>query len=260
MPWATVLRNAAFGLELRGVPRKEREEAARAVRREGRVVRLRGRLSAPALRRYAATRRPRPGARGGRRHPADGRAVRVGRRADPPQVPGGPAAAAQRRAQDRDLRDPLDRGGGLRLRPDRDPDPRAPPACRTSSAPASTAAAAPTASGATRPTSTGSSRSGTSCRATSSGDMELRGHRVPMAFSLLVWFAIWEIVGRLELVSLLPPFTEVLAALPEVVSVVDVRRRGVDHPAGVPHRDGPVASSSASASASRWARAARSGR
>ena len=29
MPWATVLRNAAFGLELRGVPRKEREDAAR---------------------------------------------------------------------------------------------------------------------------------------------------------------------------------------------------------------------------------------
>jgi NitT/TauT family transport system permease protein len=48
--------------------------------------------------------------------------------------------------------------------------------------------------------------------------VELRGHRVPMAFSLLVWFAIWEVVGRLDLVSLLPPFTEVLAALPEVVS------------------------------------------
>ena len=29
MPWATVLRNAAFGLELRGVPRRQREEAAR---------------------------------------------------------------------------------------------------------------------------------------------------------------------------------------------------------------------------------------
>jgi NitT/TauT family transport system ATP-binding protein len=29
MPWATVLRNAAFGLELRGVPRKEREAVAR---------------------------------------------------------------------------------------------------------------------------------------------------------------------------------------------------------------------------------------
>lgn len=48
--------------------------------------------------------------------------------------------------------------------------------------------------------------------------MTLRGHRVPMAFSLLVWFVVWEIVGRLELVSLLPPFTEVLAAFPEVVS------------------------------------------
>jgi len=29
MPWATVLRNVAFGLELRGVPRPEREEVAR---------------------------------------------------------------------------------------------------------------------------------------------------------------------------------------------------------------------------------------
>jgi len=28
MPWATVLRNAAFGLELRGVPRSEREAVA----------------------------------------------------------------------------------------------------------------------------------------------------------------------------------------------------------------------------------------
>jgi NitT/TauT family transport system ATP-binding protein len=29
MPWATVLRNAAFGLEMRGVPRRTREETAR---------------------------------------------------------------------------------------------------------------------------------------------------------------------------------------------------------------------------------------
>jgi NitT/TauT family transport system permease protein len=48
--------------------------------------------------------------------------------------------------------------------------------------------------------------------------MELRGHRIPMAFSLLVWFAVWEVVGRLELVSLLPPFTDVVAAFPTVVS------------------------------------------
>jgi NitT/TauT family transport system permease protein len=38
-----------------------------------------------------------------------------------------------------------------------------------------------------------------------------------MAFSLLVWFALWEVVGRLGLVSLIPPFTEVLGALDEVV-------------------------------------------
>jgi NitT/TauT family transport system permease protein len=47
--------------------------------------------------------------------------------------------------------------------------------------------------------------------------MELRGHRIPMAFSLLVWFVLWEVVGRLELVSLIPPFIDVLAALVEVV-------------------------------------------
>jgi NitT/TauT family transport system permease protein len=39
-----------------------------------------------------------------------------------------------------------------------------------------------------------------------------------MAFSLLVWFVIWEVVGRLGLVSLIPPFTDVLAAFPDVVS------------------------------------------
>jgi NitT/TauT family transport system permease protein len=48
--------------------------------------------------------------------------------------------------------------------------------------------------------------------------VELRGHRVPMAFSLLVWFAIWEVIGQLDLVNLLPPFSEVIAAFPEVVS------------------------------------------
>jgi NitT/TauT family transport system permease protein len=47
--------------------------------------------------------------------------------------------------------------------------------------------------------------------------MTLRGHRIPMAFSLLVWFAVWEVVGRLELISLLPPFSEVLGAFGEVV-------------------------------------------
>jgi NitT/TauT family transport system permease protein len=47
--------------------------------------------------------------------------------------------------------------------------------------------------------------------------MELRGHSIPMAFSLLVWFVLWEVAGQLELVSLLPPFSDVIAAFPEVV-------------------------------------------
>jgi NitT/TauT family transport system ATP-binding protein len=38
MPWATVLRNVAFGLELRGVPRQEREAVARRCIQEVRLA------------------------------------------------------------------------------------------------------------------------------------------------------------------------------------------------------------------------------
>ena len=48
--------------------------------------------------------------------------------------------------------------------------------------------------------------------------MTLFGIRIPTMASLLVWLAIWEIVGRLGLVMLFPPFTEVLAALGDVVT------------------------------------------
>ena len=47
--------------------------------------------------------------------------------------------------------------------------------------------------------------------------MTLRGHKVPIAFSLLIWCLLWEVVGRLGLISLIPPFTEVLGAMPEVM-------------------------------------------
>jgi NitT/TauT family transport system permease protein len=42
-----------------------------------------------------------------------------------------------------------------------------------------------------------------------------------MAFSLLVWCALWEIIGRLDLISLLPPFTHVVGALFVVVPSSD---------------------------------------
>ena len=51
--------------------------------------------------------------------------------------------------------------------------------------------------------------------------MIVRGHRIPMAFSLLVWCVLWEIIGRLDLISLLPPFTHVVGALFVVVPSAD---------------------------------------
>ena len=42
--------------------------------------------------------------------------------------------------------------------------------------------------------------------------MTILGYRVPIMASLLVWCVLWEIVGRLDLIFLLPPFTDVLAA------------------------------------------------
>jgi NitT/TauT family transport system permease protein len=47
--------------------------------------------------------------------------------------------------------------------------------------------------------------------------MTLRGYKVPIAFSLVIWCLLWEAVGRLGLISLIPPFSEVLGAMPEVV-------------------------------------------
>ncbi|MGH2747291.1 MAG: ABC transporter permease [Actinomycetota bacterium] len=51
--------------------------------------------------------------------------------------------------------------------------------------------------------------------------MTLRGYRLPMAFSLVVWCALWEIIGRLELISLIPPFTDVVKALFVVIPSAD---------------------------------------
>jgi NitT/TauT family transport system permease protein len=47
--------------------------------------------------------------------------------------------------------------------------------------------------------------------------MTLFGYRVPMMASLLVWCVVWEVVGRLGIVFLLPPFSEVLAAAVDLV-------------------------------------------
>jgi NitT/TauT family transport system permease protein len=47
--------------------------------------------------------------------------------------------------------------------------------------------------------------------------MTLFGYRIPMMASLLVWCVVWEIVGRLDLLVMLPPFSEVLRAAVDLV-------------------------------------------
>jgi NitT/TauT family transport system permease protein len=42
--------------------------------------------------------------------------------------------------------------------------------------------------------------------------MTLFGKRIPILFSLLVWFVIWEIIGRAKWSTIVPPFSGVIAA------------------------------------------------
>jgi NitT/TauT family transport system permease protein len=47
--------------------------------------------------------------------------------------------------------------------------------------------------------------------------MTLFGYRVPMMASLLVWGIVWEIVGRLGIMFILPPLSDVLTAAADLV-------------------------------------------
>ena len=121
LPWKTVYDNAAFGLAMAGAPAARHQRARRALSRTGRAHRLRAALSLSALRRHAAARRPRARARHEPVDPADGRAVRRARRADPRNPAGGTAAAhgAAGRAQDHGVHHPFDRRGDPARRPHR---------------------------------------------------------------------------------------------------------------------------------------------
>jgi NitT/TauT family transport system permease protein len=47
--------------------------------------------------------------------------------------------------------------------------------------------------------------------------MTLFGIRVPMFFSLVVWFLAWEIIGHAKLSTIVPPFSRVIAAAMTIV-------------------------------------------
>ena len=42
--------------------------------------------------------------------------------------------------------------------------------------------------------------------------MTLFGKRIPIVFSLIVWFIVWELVGLAKLSSIIPPFSQVVVA------------------------------------------------
>lgn len=47
--------------------------------------------------------------------------------------------------------------------------------------------------------------------------MILFGKRIPILFSLVVWFIIWEIIGQARLSTIVPPFSSVMAAAITIV-------------------------------------------
>ena len=47
--------------------------------------------------------------------------------------------------------------------------------------------------------------------------MTIFGKKIPMVFALLVWVIVWEIIGRMELLFLIPPFTDVLKGVFELL-------------------------------------------
>src|SRR6185503_3514764 len=42
--------------------------------------------------------------------------------------------------------------------------------------------------------------------------MTLFGKRLPILFSLVIWFVVWEAIGRAELSTIVPPFSRVVTA------------------------------------------------
>ncbi|MEM9029015.1 MAG: ABC transporter permease subunit [Pseudomonadota bacterium] len=51
--------------------------------------------------------------------------------------------------------------------------------------------------------------------------MTINGVRIPPVFSLLIWIAMWEVVGQLKLAFILPPFSSVIMELTTLIQRPD---------------------------------------
>ncbi len=104
-PWRTALGNVSFGLEMKGLPKDERDKIAREQLRLVKLEKFTELVPASSVGRHATAGRHRARAGVQSLGPADGRTVRGARRNDPRRH----AAAARRRVagnpQDGDLRD-----------------------------------------------------------------------------------------------------------------------------------------------------------
>ena len=119
-PHRTVGENAAYGLQIQGIAKDERETPGQGGAAPGGPQGLGGLAPGPAVRRHAAARRPGAGAGRGHQHHADGRGVQ---RPGPADQAGdaGPAGRAPAQAgQDHPLHHPRPQRGDAARRPDRD--------------------------------------------------------------------------------------------------------------------------------------------
>src|SRR5262245_58778251 len=68
-----------------------------------------------------------------------------------------------------------------------------------------------------------------------SADMILFGKNIPILFSLAIWFVLWEVIGRAQWSTIVPPFSGVIAAAFTIVptekfgaaAVISVRSFGL---------------------------------
>jgi len=119
-PWSTVIENVKLGMTFQGVTRPaDRDDRARKSLQAVGLIRLRRSLPGSAFGRHAPARGARSGAQPRNRNPADGRAVRRARRADPHGAGRRSFSAARQHREDYRVRDPQPRRSRVPGRPRR---------------------------------------------------------------------------------------------------------------------------------------------